>query len=63
MIAPITPYISEEIYQNLTGEVSVHLSNFPKYNEELIDDKLEEKMDLVRDLISLGRNVREEVKI
>jgi len=63
MIAPITPYISEEIYQNLTGEVSVHLSNFPKYDDKLIDDKLEEKMDLVRDLISLGRNVREEVKI
>ena len=63
MIAPIVPYISEEIYQNLTGEVSVHLSNFPAYDEKLIDDKLEEKMDLVRDLISLGRNVREETKI
>ena len=63
MIAPITPYISEEIYQNLTGEESVHLSSFPKYDEKLIDEKLEEKMDLVRDLISIGRNVREEVKI
>ena len=63
MIAPISPYISEEIYQNLTGEESVHLSSFPKYDEKLIDEKLEEKMDLVRDLISIGRNVREEVKI
>ena len=63
MIAPIVPYISEEIYQNLTGETSVHLSNFPSYDEKLIDASLEEKMDLVRDLISLGRNVREETKI
>ena len=63
MIAPIVPYISEEIYQNLTGEESVHLSNFPIYDEKLIDTSLEEKMDLVRDLISLGRNVREETKI
>ena len=63
MIAPITPYISEEIYQNLTGEESVHLSEFPLYDDKLIDIKLEEKMDLVRDLISLGRNARELAKI
>ena len=63
IIAPITPFISEEMYKNLTNETSVHLSDFPKYDENLINDKLEEKMDLVRDLISIGRNVREEVKI
>ena len=63
LIAPITPFISEEIYQNLTDEESVHLSDFPKYDESLINDVIEEKMDLVRDLISLGRNVREEQKI
>lgn len=63
MIAPITPYLSEELYQNLTGEESVHLSYFPKYHEEFIDINLEEKMDTVRTLISIGRNVRESVKI
>lgn len=63
VVAPITPYISEEIYQNLTGEESVHLSDFPLSNKDLIDIKLEEKMDLVRDLISLGRNAREVAKI
>ena len=63
LIAPITPFISEEIYQNLTDKESVHLSDFPKYDESLINDTIEEKMDLVRDLISLGRNVREEQKI
>ena len=63
LLAPISPYISEEIYQNLTNEESVHLSSFPKCDESLIDLKLEEKMDLVRDIISLGRNAREEAKI
>ena len=63
MIAPIVPFISEEIYTKLTGEYSVHLADFPKYDESLIDCALEEKMDYVRNLISLGRNVREEAKI
>ena len=63
LVAPIIPFISEEIYQNLTDEESVHLSDFPKYEEDKIDDYLEVKMDLVRDLISLGRNVREVSKI
>ncbi len=63
LIAPITPFISEEIYQNLTGEESVHLATFPSYNEKLIKSEIETRMDLVRDLISLGRNVREEEKI
>ena len=63
LIAPVTPFISEEIYQNLTGEESVHLAEFPSYDEALINESIEERMDLVRDLISLGRNVREEEKI
>jgi isoleucyl-tRNA synthetase len=63
MIAPVIPYLSEEIYQNLTGKESVHLDNFPKYDEKLIDTKLEKKMDLVRSIISTGRYVREENKV
>ena len=61
--APIIPYTTEELYRNLTNEESVHLSDFPKYNEEYINEAIEERMDLVRDLISLGRNAREEDKI
>jgi len=61
--APIIPYTTEEIYKNLTGEDSVHLADFPEVNKELINDEIETKMDLVRDLISIGRNVREETKI
>ncbi len=63
MCAPIIPYTTEEIYKNLTGEESVHLADFPKYDESLINDEVEVKMDLVRDLISTGRYVREETKI
>ncbi len=63
IIAPIIPYLSEEMYQKLTGEYSVHTSDFPKYDESLIDITLEEKMDLVKNLISLGRMVREDAKI
>ncbi len=63
MIAPIASYTAEEIYTNLTGLESVHLADFPKANFSLVNDRIENKMDLVRDLISLGRNAREEVKI
>ena len=63
IMAPITPFITEEIYQNLTNEDSVHLANFPKYKEEYINEEIEEKMDLVRDICSLGRFAREDVKI
>lgn len=61
--APITPFISDEIYTKLTGEESVHLADFPNVKEELINEKIEEKMDLVRDVCSLGRDAREEVNI
>ena len=61
--APIIPYITEEIYKDLTGKKSVHLADFPLVNESYINEEIETKMDLVRDLISLGRNAREDVKI
>ena len=63
LIAPIVPFVSEEIYTNLTNEQSVHLQDFPAYDETKINEVIEEKMDLVRELISLGRNAREEAKI
>ena len=63
LCAPITPFLTEEIYQKLTGEESVHLSDFPVENSDLIDPVVEERMDLVRDVCSLGRFAREEVNI
>lgn len=63
LCAPIIPFITEEIYKDLTGLESVHLADFPVYDESKVNEQIEAKMDLVRNLISLGRNVREEVKI
>ncbi|MEG2298810.1 MAG: DUF5915 domain-containing protein, partial [Anaerovoracaceae bacterium] len=63
LIAPFAPFISDEMFINLTGEESVHLAYYPEANEELIDKKVEERMDLVRDLVGLGRGTREKEKI
>lgn len=63
MICPIAPFISEEIYTKLTGEESVNLSDYPACDESMINESLEEKMDLVIELISYARNIREEAKI
>ncbi len=63
LLAPIMPFITEELYIKLTGKESVHLEDYPLYDEKMINEEIEIKMDLVRDLISLGRNAREEAKI
>ena len=63
LCAPLTPYLTEELYQKLTGKESVHLADFPKVDLDLIDEKCEERMDLVRDVCSLGRYAREEANI
>ncbi len=63
LCAPVIPYVTEEIYTKLTGEESVHLADMPTYNESLINENIESRMDLVRSLISIGRYVREETKI
>ena len=63
LIAPIVPFVSEEIYRKLTNLKSVHLDTFPSYDESLINENIEARMDLVRDLVTLGRNSREEAKI
>ena len=63
VVAPFAPYLSEEMYRNLTGEESVHLASYPRCNKELLDEKLEEKMDLVKNLVTLGRASRENARI
>lgn len=63
LVAPIAPFLADEIYTNLTGEESVHLADYPVCNDSYIQEEIEYRMDLVRDLISLGRNAREEAKI
>jgi isoleucyl-tRNA synthetase len=60
LIAPFVPFISEELYQELAGRFdnsneSVHLEGYPDYKEELIDLKLEERMEKARIIASLAR--------
>ena len=63
LIAPITPFIAEEVYRNLTGEKTVHTQILPEANEGLIDQALEADMDLVRKIVNLGRASREKEAI
>lgn len=63
LIAPFAPFIADEMYVNLTGEESVHIAYFPKADEARIDARTEERMDLVRALVGLGRGTREKERI
>lgn len=53
IIAPFMPFISEHIYKNLTWNKSVHLCDFPIYNKNLIDEKLNNDTDKVQKIITL----------
>jgi isoleucyl-tRNA synthetase len=63
LAAPITPFITEELYKNLTGEESVHLSDWPVYNAKLLDEELEKQMIIVRRAAELGHARRKEQSI
>lgn len=62
LLAPATPFAADWIHRALTGE-SVHLASFPTPDGALRDRPLEEAMESVRTLVSLGRAAREEVQI
>jgi isoleucyl-tRNA synthetase len=63
LTAPFTPFVAEEIFTNLTGKKSVHLEDWPVYEEAVIDERLRERMRTARLLVSLGRAARSEGKI
>ncbi|HHU17022.1 MAG TPA: isoleucine--tRNA ligase [Clostridiales bacterium] len=63
LAAPFAPFITDEIYQKLTGKESVHLSFYPEPKEECINETVEARMDLVRVLVGLGRGAREKERI
>ncbi len=58
LTAPFIPFMSEEIFKNLTNKESVHLEDFPVADKNLIDKALEENMDLVLKIVELGRSSR-----
>jgi len=63
LLAPITPFLSEEIYRNITGEESVHLSDWPKASEELIKNDLEMEMKQARKVVELAHAQRKDAQI
>ena len=65
VLAPFSPFISEDIYRKLTGEESVHLADFPVFNTQLVLPKLEDQMGSVRKSIQegLAQRARAGVKV
>ncbi len=63
LMAPFTPFVSEEIYKNLTGETSVHLAEYPRANKEKIDLDLSNEMIQTRKVVELGLSARATAKI
>ena len=65
LLAPAMPFLADELYQNLVRSVdqstaeSVHLSEWPKYDQSLIDESLNYDMELVMKLVSLGHQARQ----
>ncbi|WCN36344.1 isoleucine--tRNA ligase [Aneurinibacillus uraniidurans] len=57
LLAPFTPFIAEDMYTNLEGG-SVHLTDYPDYNEAKINAKLEEEMNAVLQVVEVGRSIR-----
>jgi isoleucyl-tRNA synthetase len=64
VFAPFAPFFTETMYQTLTGkEESVHLSNWPIANEQLINDQLEAEMTLIQSLVENVHSQRAEQKL
>lgn len=64
LLAPFLIFLSDEIYQKLSGEKeSVHLEDWPEFNEKLIDKELLERMELLREMVELGLAARADGKI
>jgi isoleucyl-tRNA synthetase len=62
LLAPLTPFVTDEIYDNLDGsEPSVHLCDFPEPAAR--DQRLEWRMQVVRDAVELGRAARGHAKM
>ncbi|MBN1429616.1 MAG: isoleucine--tRNA ligase [Anaerolineae bacterium] len=69
LLAPTMPFMAEALYRNLVGSVeegtadSVHLAEWPAYDEALIDQKVIDEMRLVMRLVSLGHAARNNAQI
>jgi isoleucyl-tRNA synthetase len=63
LLAPLTPFIADAIYENLDGtEPSVHLCDYPEPDAALRDEGLEWQMQVARDAVELGRAARAQAR-
>ncbi|MFV0391669.1 MAG: isoleucine--tRNA ligase [Paludibacteraceae bacterium] len=66
LMAPIAPFYADLLYRDLTGEVSVHLADFPSFDESFIDENLEECMQLAQQtssmILALRRKAEKKVR-
>ena len=64
IMAPFLPFLAEHIYQELDGkQESVHLQDWPLFDNDLINEKLLSEMQTVRKICELGHNLRAQTKI
>ena len=68
LLAPVAPFITEKIWQNLkekgiVNEESVHLASWPEYDKKKINEKLEKDFELAYKIIELGLAERDKAKI
>ncbi len=63
LIAPISPFYADKLYQDLAGNGSVHLALFPEVNEEAIDKALENRMNIAQVITSMVLSLRRKVNI
>ena len=69
VIAPIMPFLSEEIYQNVVRSTdadapeSVHLTGYPQADATQVDRGVLSEMELVREIVTLGRSARNDAAI
>jgi isoleucyl-tRNA synthetase len=65
LLAPFAPFVSEDIYQNLTGEYgeeSVHMLDWPEVDEFWQDEQLEEDVAVLRAVEEAGANARQQAE-
>ena len=63
LFAPVAPIISEKIFKLFTEERSVHLADWPVIPEQFKNDELVESIDLVQDVITLARSIRNKNRV
>ena len=69
IMSPVIPFISDKIYQNLVCEIddkapkSIHLTDFPVYNQDIDNTAIIQDIDTVKNIVNLGRSIRNKANI